>query len=1098
MGVLNVTSESPGLVGVSPSIIYILTDDTLTDVMVTGYLNDAALFYGNIFSDFQVPLVYTTDVGATWLRISISGGNISLIPVAEAGIVTSVGITGSDFNITNSPITSAGNIGLSLKVVNPSKGGTGINNGASTITIGGNVEFSGAYTFKGELTGNTDVIFPTSGTLLTSASAVASLIATANQTTVSAATGNVTIGLASNAIMPGTGGLTLPGGTTAERAGGAGTIRLNAQAGVFESTINGITWDTIETSATGVVSVSGTTNRITASPTTGLVVVDIAATYVGQTSLTTLGTISTGVWGSSATPIGTTSGGTNIVSYALGDTLYASGVNTLSKLSGNTTSGIQYLSQTGTGAVSAAPVWATISGGDITGAALTKTDDTNVTLALGGTPTTALLRAASLTLGWTGQLSGARGGTGVANTGMTITLGGNISTAGALTTSGAFASTFTMTGVTGVTFPTSGTLATTAQIPTGAALTKTDDTNVTLTLGGSPTTALVNAASIAAGWTGQLSGARGGTGVANTGKTITLGGNLATSGAFDLTATLTGTTNVTFPTTGTLATTGGANIPALAINEMLYASAANVLSAVGAAASSVLITSSGSVPSMSQTLPSTVQGNITIAGNNTGTLQLGLTSTSMTTTIGTGAGTSIVNIGTDAVGASSVVLGNTVTGSSLTLRAGTGNFSLNGSAATSYSMCAATTTGTITIGGTAQTGAMTFGSSSGASTVNIATGAGNSTANIATGGGTNTLNLGTGSGITTVNIGGVNAPINTLAQIQAQNGTNLLPAYSFASDTNTGMYWVIADTLAFAVGGQPKLTIDAPNGQLLSSFPIWGSAGGVGTPGYTFSVDSDTGMYRISANTLGFAVNGANAATVDATGLAIAAGTQYFAPNGTAAAPAYSFNSDASSGMALLNGTSIKLVVNGTGRLACNPTPGNSLSLLCCGTTTATTSAVGTGGSSLKVTANTGTTTGQTCLELANITNAACTFAAFFTNTTTQKGSITTDNTTTAFNTTSDYRLKHNVETMTNGLEVISKLRPVTYNWICDDSKDSGFLAHELQEHFPKAVTGKKDNVDESGKPIYQEMDTSLIIGALVSAIQELKNELDVLKRRFN
>lgn len=51
---------------------------------------------------------------------------------------------------------------------------------------------------------------------------------------------------------------------------------------------------------------------------------------------------------------------------------------------------------------------------------------------------------------------------------------------------------------------------TTADIPT-AALTKTDDTNVTLTLGGSPSTALINAASLTLGWTGQLSYARGGT-----------------------------------------------------------------------------------------------------------------------------------------------------------------------------------------------------------------------------------------------------------------------------------------------------------------------------------------------------------------------------------------------------------------------------------------------------------------------------------------------------------------------------------------------------------------------------------------------------------
>ncbi|MFZ2048745.1 MAG: hypothetical protein WAV25_00345 [Minisyncoccia bacterium] len=58
-------------------------------------------------------------------------------------------------------------------------------------------------------------------------------------------------------------------------------------------------------------------------------------------------------------------------------------------------------------------VSATLGGGDITGAALTKTDDTNVTLTLGGTPATSLLRAASMTLGWTGTLAVSRGGTGV-------------------------------------------------------------------------------------------------------------------------------------------------------------------------------------------------------------------------------------------------------------------------------------------------------------------------------------------------------------------------------------------------------------------------------------------------------------------------------------------------------------------------------------------------------------------------------------------------------------------------------------------------------------------------------------------------------------
>lgn len=156
------------------------------------------------------------------------------------------------------------------------------------------------------------------------------------------------------------------------------------------------------------IDVVGTLNRISVVADS----VDIDANYVGQTSITTLGTISSGTW--SATTIATTRGGTGLTSYVLGDLLYASAANTLAALAGNTLASKRFLTQTGTGAVSAAPSWGTIVASDIgSGAALTKTDDTNVTLTLGGSPTTALLAATSLTLGWTGQLALSRGGTGL-------------------------------------------------------------------------------------------------------------------------------------------------------------------------------------------------------------------------------------------------------------------------------------------------------------------------------------------------------------------------------------------------------------------------------------------------------------------------------------------------------------------------------------------------------------------------------------------------------------------------------------------------------------------------------------------------------------
>jgi len=172
----------------------------------------------------------------------------------------------------------------------------------------------------------------------------------------------------------------------------------------------------------------------------------------------------------------------------LGDIIFGGTSGNPNRLAGNTTTTKQYLSQTGTGTESASPTWATITGSDITGAALTKTDDTNVTLTLGGTPATALLRAASLTLGWTGELSVARGGTGLSALG----------TAGQLlrVNTGATAlEYFTPTYISAAITSLNGL--------TAATQTFANDTNVTITSA---------TATHTIGWSGELSIARGGTG----------------------------------------------------------------------------------------------------------------------------------------------------------------------------------------------------------------------------------------------------------------------------------------------------------------------------------------------------------------------------------------------------------------------------------------------------------------------------------------------------------------------------------------------------------------------------------------------------------
>lgn len=109
-------------------------------------------------------------------------------------------------------------------------------------------------------------------------------------------------------------------------------------------------------------------------------------------------------------------------------------------------------------------------------------------------------------------------------------------------------------------------------------------------------------------------------------------------------------------------------------------------------------------------------------------------------------------------------------------------------------------------------------------------------------------------------------------------------------------------------------------------------------------------------------------------------------------------------------------------------------------------------------------------------------------------GSIATSGSNTTYNTSSDYRLKENIQPMQNALAIVSQLNPVTYTWKADGSDGQGFIAHELQAVVPDCVTGEKDAVDKDGNPVYQGIDTSFLVGILTKAIQELKAELDATK----
>jgi hypothetical protein len=101
-----------------------------------------------------------------------------------------------------------------------------------------------------------------------------------------------------------------------------------------------------------------------------------------------------------------------------------------------------------------------------------------------------------------------------------------------------------------------------------------------------------------------------------------------------------------------------------------------------------------------------------------------------------------------------------------------------------------------------------------------------------------------------------------------------------------------------------------------------------------------------------------------------------------------------------------------------------------------------------------------------------------------------------SFTNLSDYRVKENVTPLTNALSKISKLKPCTYTFKQDGSAGDGFIAHELAEVCPQAVTGEKDAVDAEGKPIYQGVDTSFLVATLTAAIQELNAKVTSLEEQ--
>jgi len=300
-------------------------------------------------------------------------------------------------------------------------------------------------------------------------------------------------------------------------------------------------------------------------------------------------------------------------------------------------------------------------------------------------------------------------------------------------------------------------------------------------------------------------------------------------------------------------------------------------------------------------------------------------------------------------------------------------------------------------------------------------------------------------------------------------GTAALPAITTEGDTNTGIYFPTADTIAFTEGGAESMRIDSS-----------GNVGiGTASPSVKLDVSGSVRFGATSSNRILYlgqsspADNGAGSLEFQVSNTvknwAIrtnnnVAGALEFCPSTAAGGTTY---------------TTPSMLINSNGNLLV-------------GTTTQTATPVQgviLGGAD----SSSGVYIGH-----ANGTSSGNYYMAFSYNGS-AIGSITQNGTTNvAYNTSSDYRLKENIQPMQNALATISQLKPVTYKWKTDGSDGQGFIAHELQAIVPDCVTGDKDAVDADGNPVYQGIDTSFLVATLTAALQETKALIDTQAETIN
>jgi hypothetical protein len=305
--------------------------------------------------------------------------------------------------------------------------------------------------------------------------------------------------------------------------------------------------------------------------------------------------------------------------------------------------------------------------------------------------------------------------------------------------------------------------------------------------------------------------------------------------------------------------------------------------------------------------------------------------------------------------------------------------------------------------------------------------------------------------------------INGTTGIAGANGSASTPAVQ-GEDTNTGVFFPAADTIAFAEGGAEVARFDSSGNFGVGRTTIQASGGSSIEASGALFVGGPISSHQTSRGVFQF--NG-NETSIRSYGATAGSGQIVFTQGGGGSADTERARIDASGNMSIG---------------VASPSPDTRLQ------------AAITGSNHAALFDNDNVNTYATMLVRNRAASGTRRLIDFRDTTGVTIGSVTYNGSATSYTTSSDYRLKENVQPMQDALAVIAQLNPVTYTWKADGSDGQGFIAHELQAVVPDCVTGEKDAVDAEGNPQYQGVDTSFLVATLVKAVQELTARIAALE----